>query len=286
MLSRYHIEDPNAFYSGQDFWNVPTDPSSGERDIKQPPYYLSVKMPGTTEPTFSLTTTFVPRQGPNLAAFMAVDATPGPDYGKLRILRMPSNTTIPGPGQVQNNFQNKFSGELNLLGIGGAKVRYGNLLTLPFADGLVYIEPVYVETAASPGQEPYPILRRVLVSYGDKVGFADTLKVALEQVFGESTQQTKPDTTKPQLPAQPSTALSQAIDEAEKAYDRAQKALNATPPNWTEYGEAQKALQKALEKLKGAAVPSATPTPAPSETPTPAPSGSPTPSPSSSSSSP
>ncbi|MEU0521353.1 UPF0182 family protein [Streptosporangium sp. NPDC006007] len=285
VLSRYHIEDPNAFYSGQDFWNVPTDPSSGERDIKQPPYYLSVKMPGTTEPTFSLTTTFVPRQGPNLAAFMAVDATPGPDYGKLRILRMPSNTTIPGPGQVQNNFQNKFSGELNLLGIGGAKVRYGNLLTLPFADGLVYIEPVYVETAASPGQEPYPILRRVLVSYGDKVGFADTLKVALEQVFGESAQQTKPDTTKPQQPAQPSTALSQAIDEAEKAYDRAQKALNATPPNWTEYGEAQKELQKALEKLKGAAVPSVTPTPAPSETPTPAPSGTPTPSPSSSSSS-
>ncbi len=290
VLSRYHIEDPNAFYSGQDFWNVPNDPSSGGRDIKQPPYYLSVKMPNTTEPTFSLTTTFVPRQGPNLAAFMSVDATPGDDYGKLRILRMPSNTTIPGPGQVQNNFQNKFSGELNLLNIGGAKVRYGNLLTLPFADGLVYIEPVYVETAASPGQEPYPILRRVLVSYGDKVGFSDTLQGALEQVFGAGTQQTPPDTTKPQLPAQPSTALSQAIDEAQKAYDRAQKALTASPPNWTEYGEAQKALKAALDKVKSASAPAATPAPTSSATPSPVPSGtatppSPTPSPSPSSSS-
>ncbi|MFB9706878.1 MULTISPECIES: UPF0182 family protein [Streptosporangium] len=281
VLSRYHIKDPNAFYSGQDFWNVPNDPSSGERDIKQPPYYLSVKMPNTDEPTFSLTTTFVPRQGPNLAAFMSVDANPGPDYGKLRILRMPSNTTIPGPGQVQNNFQNKFSGELNLLGIGGAKVRYGNLLTLPFAGGLVYIEPVYVETAASSGQEPYPILRRVLVSYGDRVGFADTLDAALKQVFGDGAQLPQQEVNKPNTPAQPNTALNQAIGEAQQAYDRAQKALNANPPNWTEYGAAQKALSEALKKLESAAAPTATPAPTSTSAPTatPAPSGSATPSP-------
>ncbi|WP_435866493.1 UPF0182 family membrane protein [Streptosporangium sandarakinum] len=281
VLSRYHIKDPNAFYSGQDFWNVPNDPSSGERDIKQPPYYLSVKMPNTDEPTFSLTTTFVPRQGPNLAAFMAVDANPGPDYGKLRILRMPSNTTIPGPGQVQNNFQNKFSGELNLLGIGGAKVRYGNLLTLPFAGGLVYIEPVYVETAASSGQEPYPILRRVLVSYGDRVGFADTLDAALKQVFGDGAQLPQQEVNKPNTPAQPNTALNQAIGEAQQAYDRAQKALNANPPDWTEYGAAQKALSEALKKLESAAAPTATPAPTSTSAPTatPAPSGSATPSP-------
>ncbi|MFF0249884.1 UPF0182 family protein [Streptosporangium sandarakinum] len=281
VLSRYHIKDPNAFYSGQDFWNVPNDPSSGERDVKQPPYYLSVKMPNTDEPTFSLTTTFVPRQGPNLAAFMSVDANPGPDYGKLRILRMPSNTTIPGPGQVQNNFQNKFSGELNLLGIGGAKVRYGNLLTLPFAGGLVYIEPVYVETAASSGQEPYPILRRVLVSYGDRVGFADTLDAALKQVFGDGAQLPQQEVNKPNTPAQPNTALNQAIGEAQQAYDRAQKALNANPPNWTEYGAAQKALSEALKKLESAAAPTATPAPTstPAPTATPAPSGSATPSP-------
>ncbi|MGJ6961310.1 UPF0182 family membrane protein [Streptosporangium sp. G11] len=280
VLSQYHISDPNAFYSGQDFWNVPNDPSSGDRDTKQPPYYLSVKMPKTTAPSFSLTTTFVPRQGPNLAAFMAVDATPGTDYGKLRILRMPSNTTIPGPGQVQNNFQNKFSGELNLLGLGQAKVRYGNLLTLPFADGLVYVEPVYVEIAAASGQEPYPILRRVLVAYGSKVGSADTLKGALEQVFGNGTQtvpqqETKPGEAKPEE-AKPATALAQAIDEAQKAYDKAQKALQANPPNWTDYGNAQKELQAALSKLKGTeATTSPTPTPSPSPSGSPAPSATP-----------
>ncbi|WP_371783140.1 UPF0182 family protein [Streptosporangium subroseum] len=291
VLSQYHIQDPNAFYSGQDFWNVPNDPS-GEAGIKQPPYYLSVKMPKTSNPSFSLTTTFVPRQGPNLAAFMAVDANPGPDYGKLRILRMPSNTTIPGPGQVQNNFQNKFSGELNLLGLGQAKVRYGNLLTLPFADGLVYVEPVYVEIAAASGQEPYPILRRVLVAYGSKVGSADTLKGALEQVFGTGAgaQPANPDTAQQPEGAQPEgnesiTEVAKVIDEAQAAYNKAQAALASNPPNWTEYGAAQKELKAALDKLKGTAVPTptSTATPAPSTTPAPSatPSVAPTPLPSS-----
>ena len=55
-------------------------------------------------------------------------------------------------------------------------VRYGNLLTLPYAGGLVYIEPVYIQVAAGGGQEPYPILQRVLVSFGSKIGVGRTLE--------------------------------------------------------------------------------------------------------------
>ncbi|MEU4545137.1 UPF0182 family membrane protein [Nonomuraea dietziae] len=285
ILSQYHIENPNAFYSGQDFWNVPFDPSQGDKDVKQPPYYLTTTMP-KQQPSFSLTTTFVPRQGPNLAAFMAVDATDGPGYGKLRILRMPSNTSIPGPGQAQNNFQNKFSGELNLLGLGNATVRYGNLLTLPFADGLVYIEPVYVQTAAAAGQEPFPILRRVLVAYGSTVGSGDTLKDALSKVFsGKAAEQ--PTTGQPQTGEQPAAtgATAKLISDAQKAYDDANKALSTSPPDWVKYGEAQKRLQDALNALgrTSAVQPSATPTaPAttPPATPSPTPSGTVSPSPS------
>ncbi|MEU6999368.1 UPF0182 family protein [Nonomuraea sp. NPDC046570] len=267
VLSQYHIKDADSFYGGQDFWNVPNDPSQGDKDIKQPPYYLTTTMPGDT-PSFSLTTTFVPRQGPNLAAFMAVDATAGPDYGKLRILRMPSNTPIPGPGQAQNAFQSKFAGELNLLGVGASAVRYGNLLTLPYAGGLVYIEPVYIQVAAGTGQEPYPILQRVLVSFGSKIGSANTLEAALEQVFsGKDTTVTEPGKTQPN---QQTSELATAIKNAQKAYTDAQDALKATPPDWVKYGEAQKRLQDALGVLDKAAVapPQVTPTSAPTATPT------------------
>ncbi|MFE3448705.1 UPF0182 family protein [Nonomuraea sp. NPDC059194] len=280
VLSQYHIEDANAFYSGQDFWNVPFDPSQGDKDVKQPPYYLTTTMPKQS-PSFSLTTTFVPRQGPNLAAFMAVDATDGPGYGKLRILRMPSNTSIPGPGQAQNNFQNKFSGELNLLGLGNATVRYGNLLTLPFADGLVYIEPVYVQTAAASGQEPFPILKRVLVAYGSTVGSGNTLKDALAQVFsGKAAEQT---TGQEQQTGQPAnvTVTAKLIADAQKAYDDANKALASSPPDWVKYGEAQKRLQDALNALgrNSAVQPTPAPTTSPTPSPSPSPTGSPSPSP-------
>ena len=50
---------------------------------------------------------------------MAVNADPtsGEDYGKMRVLRLPRNTTVPGPGQVQNQFDSdpEVSSQLNLL---------------------------------------------------------------------------------------------------------------------------------------------------------------------------
>jgi uncharacterized membrane protein (UPF0182 family) len=290
-LSRYHITNPAAFYSGQDFWNIPSDPSQGDKETKQPPYYLTTTMPlPNASPTFSLTTTFVPRQGPNLAAFMAVDSAAGPDYGKLRILRMPSNTPIPGPGQAQNAFQSRFAGELNLLGVGASSVRYGNLLTLPYAGGLVYIEPVYIQVAAGGGQEPYPILQRVLVSFGSKIGVDRTLDAALQEVFGTGQEESPPDNTQVTKPDQTSTELKSAIAQAQTAYNDAQKALQADPPNWQDYGAAQKRLEDALKALEGMGVtqqaptstaspsasPSATPTTSPPPaTATPSPTGSP-----------
>ncbi|WP_439331954.1 UPF0182 family membrane protein [Nonomuraea deserti] len=275
-LSRYHITDPAAFYSGQDFWNVPNDPTQGEQNVKQPPYYLTTTMPGGS-PTFSLTTTFVPRQGPNLAAFMAVDSSSGSGYGRMRILRMPSSTPIPGPGQAQNAFQSRFAGELNLLGVGASSVRYGNLLTLPYAGGLVYVEPVYIQVAAGGGQEPYPILQRILVSFGSKIGVARTLEEALQEVFGGEQQQQQQQNEQQTQPNQANTALNSAIANAKKAYDDAQKALQASPPDWDAYGDAQKRLEEALKTLEGAnkqePAPTGTPSPSPSATPSATPTG-------------
>ena len=56
---------------------------------------------------------------------------------------------MPGPGQVQNNFNSDpdVSNELNLLGSGDSKVVRGNLLTLPVGGGLLYVQPVYVQAA-------------------------------------------------------------------------------------------------------------------------------------------
>lgn len=197
LLTRYHVQDAAAFFSGQDFWQIPEDPtdSGTENRPLQPPYYLTLKMPGQSEPTFSLTSAFVPGGNSDrqiLTGFLAADAEAGSvagvrslDYGVLRLLVMPRGVTVPGPGQVQTNFVTNplISQQLNVLEIGSSEVIRGNQLTLPVGGGLLYVQPIYVQSAMG---TQFPFLRKILVAFGDSVGFADTLSGALDQVFGDA----------------------------------------------------------------------------------------------------
>lgn len=253
IYSRYHVTDPAAFYNGQDFWIVPNDPTDRESNQFQPPYYLTLQMPGQAAPAFSLTTAFSPASRPTLAAFMAVDSDPGEGYGKFRVLQLPRNTTIPGPAQVQNTFESdpNVASQLSLLRRGGSEVLLGNLLSLPVGDGMLYVEPVYVQAA----EGGYPLLRKVLVLFGNRVGFADTLELSLQQVFGVGTALN--DAQGGQTPApQPApdanlSALEQALSDADRAYQDGLTALRNN--DFTAYGDAQRRLEDALRRAREAA---------------------------------
>jgi len=269
MLRRYHVTDPQAFYGGQDFWRVPADPTTdaaitpttvaGEAEGKaQPPYYLTLQMPGQEAPSFSLTSTFVPVNRPQLAAFMAVNAEPGDDYGTIRVLQLPRNTAVPGPGQVQNNVKAKpeITQQLTLLSRGGqAQIQFGNLLTLPVGGGLLYVEPLYVRAATGTS---YPLLQKVIVAFGDQIAMGDSLQEALDAVFrGESGAETgeepTPDTGGPTPPPAATDAAAQlaaAITAARQAYSDGQEALQAG--DFAKYGEAQQRLATALERAAAA----------------------------------
>ncbi len=261
LLTRYHVTKPAQFYSGSEVWQVPNDPTNKSGN-SVPPYYLSMKMPDQKSQTFSLTTTFTPNRRDNLGAFMAVDADATSNgYGQIRILKLPSNTTVSGPQQVQSKFNSEtdIANEINILRRGDSEVEYGNLLTVPLDGGLLYVEPVYVRGAGT----NYPLLRKVLVSYGDKTAFKDTLSEALDDVFGTegapSEEPEKPsesdpgdndsDTGKP--PAKGSDAQ-KALSDAAKAFEEGEKALAQQPPDWAAYAKAQKDLKAALERAADA----------------------------------
>jgi hypothetical protein len=261
VLSRYHVTDPASFYNGQDFWTIPIDPSNRAANALQPPYYLTLRMPGTTEPKFSLTTTFAPQKRQTLAALMAVDATPGPTYGTIRVLQLPRNTTVPGPTQVQNNFESEpaIAEQLTLLRRGGADVEFGNLLSLPVSGGVLYVEPVYVR--ASQGQG-FPLLRKVLVGYGDRSVLANTLPEALSAVFegagdagtgGDSGTGGTGGGTGDGGGGQTEDAeadLTRALADAQAAYEAGQEALSQG--DFSAYGKAQDDLKDALDRAAAA----------------------------------
>lgn len=188
MLAKYHVDDPGEFFSNNAFWSVPSDPTV-ETDKNQPPYYVLSGSPETAKPQFVLTSPMVGYERELLSAYISVQSDPE-NYGKFRVLQLPTNTQTQGPQQAQSAMTSdpRVASELALLRQSN-KVILGNLLTLPIADGgILYVEPIYTQRNSA---NAFPQLARVVVSFTDttgiRVGYAPTLAEALDQVFGSGT---------------------------------------------------------------------------------------------------
>ncbi|MDN5571401.1 MAG: UPF0182 family protein [Propionibacteriaceae bacterium] len=278
ILSRYHVTEPRVWYNSTDVWEIPVDPVQTSDNEREPTYYLSIRWPGDEQPIFSQTAVFVPRGRQNLASYLAVNADAAhADYGQLRILRMSDTQQIDGPGQTQNAITQNPAVAERLLPYtrgGSAAVRFGNLLTLPMGNGLLYVEPIYTERTGSVGA--YPALTFVVVRFGEHVGIGSTLQEALDAVFGGDAGadtgelpvpgsaggtvvegDTPVDTTTPgTTPAAPTgtvneAAAVEALQRAETAFTEADAALRdgdlATYQRRTE--DAKAALEEALRSM-------------------------------------
>ena len=279
LMTKYHVTDAGAYYGGQDFWTIPDDPTQEQQKVDQPPYYLSIAMPGQASPSFSLTTTFMPvGNRPVLAGFMAVDANAGDvkgkrreGYGAMRLLELPRDTTVKGPGQVQNDIESSNSSSkrftltlsqfLTNNRTQGSQVELGNQLTLPVGGGLLYVEPIYV--SAKTGSS-YPLARAIVVAFGNQLAWSDTLGGALDALFGGSSGAAAADSTSGTTTTPPAVgggtktggttvtpALKAALADAQKAFADGQAALKKG--DFAAYGEAQKRLQAAITEAVAAA---------------------------------
>jgi uncharacterized membrane protein (UPF0182 family) len=181
LLSRFYVEDPGEFFAGTDFWEVPNTPANPDSSFLQPPYYLLAEFPGQEGPTFQLTSAVSPVDRLNLAAWISGAYVDG--ELQLQSWRLPEETRIPGPVQVHQNMTNAegVRQDITLLE-GSARVTYGNLLSLPYENGMLYIEPVYIQTTA---QDAFPLMRRVLMSYGQYVTLAESVEDGLQDLVDQ-----------------------------------------------------------------------------------------------------
>ncbi|WP_207892597.1 UPF0182 family protein [Micromonospora sp. MW-13] len=285
LLTKFHVTAPGDFYSAQDFWQVPNVPDNPDGGQKQPPYYLWTQFPGQEAPRFQLTSAVTPNGRQNLAALISgsyVDGKP-----KLEVLELPDQTRISGPVQVHQQMTNNANirQQLNLLSSNQAQVQYGNLLSLPFGNGMLYVEPVYVK---SNQQDAYPLLQKVLLSYGDGgsyVVLANNLTDGIKQLVEQGKQAAQGTTPPPsgETPPGGGTNPPPLTGELAEAAGKVQAAIAEvkaaqTSGDFERYGRALKALDDAMtafQQAQRAATPAA-PTPGAS------PSGSPAPSPSAS----
>lgn len=275
VLGEYHVTDSGAFYSREDAWRTPNNPvnstqGAGTNALPQPPYYLTLAAGKEADPKFSIYSTYIPdAQGEGsrdiLTGYLAANSNAGntegeksDEYGRLKLLVLPKGNPVPGPGQVQNSFttDSEVSRLLNLLDTGESQVISGNLLTLPVGGGLLYVQPVFVK--ASSGTS-YPILQKLLVSFGDEIAFEDTLDMALDVLFGgdsgangsengaegDAPGETETDEESPSNGTQ-SEALKAALKDMKAAIEDRDAAMQAG--DWAAYGDADARLVEALER--------------------------------------
>jgi len=273
VLSVYHMQDPQVFYNKEDVWQIPNEIYQAEQ-VPVDPYYVIMGLPGENEEEFLLMQPFSPLDKSNMIAWMAVRMD-GEDYGQIQVYGFPKDKLVFGPSQIEATISSDpvISAQLSLWNQSGSRVIRGNFLVVPLEDSLIYVEPLFLQAE----QSAIPALKRVIVSYADRVVMEPTLADALARLFGEAT----PGTTEPQgetttttVPA-PSTTTSTTpvtttgtlapgettttgiqlptdreslIILADQLYQAALEAQRAG--NWTEYGRLVQELGRVLETLR------------------------------------
>ena len=237
MYLSYHMSDPEAFYNQEDLWQVPMETYEEGSEQMMEPYYVILRLPAEDQEEFILILPFTPAQKDNMIAWMAARSN-GSEYGKLLLYEFPKQKLVYGPRQIEARIDQdpKISQQFTLWSQSGSKVIRGDLLVIPMAESLLYVEPVYLRAE----QGELPELKRVIVVYDKSVAMEETLEQSLGVIFGEEQVHQRV----PGLGGEKNSALAQS---ALLIYQKAQEALRQG--NWAEYGRYQQELEKILQQL-------------------------------------
>ena len=275
----YHMKDPIEFYREEDRWEIGREkygPSSEEETRTEPvrrtpfgrqritepspksgqevePYYVIIRFPDQEKEEYILMLPYTPADKPNLWAWLAARCDL-PQYGKLRVYEFPEGEFASGTMQLENFIDQNptISPQLSLWGQIGSEVIRGNLLVIPMANSLLYVEPIYIRAE---GEDAIPEIRGVVVGYNEKVVMAKTLEEALSMMFigrkeeaelVSAKEEVQPGGEKPSITV--GKTDKELVREARGHYDKALSALKSG--DWAGYGEEIKKLEQALKTLE------------------------------------
>ena len=265
IYAAYHVTDPVAFFNGEDRWEVAEEIVENRETgagtlAEMEAYYMTLPFRPGGGTGFGLVRAFTPNQRENMSAWMA-GATTADGTTELLVYRFPRQTTVYGPQQIESLIsQDPFiSSQTTLLGQSGSRVIRGNLLVIPIAETVLYVQPLYLQATA--GQGAPSELKYVIVATNETVEMAPTLAEALGAVAGDDAGPAAPNDTTPAggdsaIPQDAVTLAGQALD----SFNRSQEAL--ATGDWATYGEQQRNVQEILTDLVDLGTPAAIPAPA------------------------
>lgn len=226
---RYHVEDSQVFFNQADQWAVPLESRFGKRGVQVTPSYLVLKNPGEDEEEFVLMLPFTPAGDKKNLVSWLVARNDSPNYGQLQSFQVPNNPQVDGPSQVEARIENdqEISQQFTLWEGAGSQVVRGQLLVIPIAGRIIYVEALYLQSEVL----AFPELKKVILADGNDVVMADSVNQGLAMLI---------DGDSDLIPA--ATEGGDAMLELE-GLDEIETAV-------TGLGDAVQELQEALERLR------------------------------------
>lgn len=247
ILGKYHVTDPGVFYSGEDLWEIAKNQKqvSGEK-YPMESSYMVMRLPNEEKEEMILLQYFNMKDKDNMVALFGARMD-GKNYGKMVLYKFPPEKTVYSPYLFKQklNQDTTISSQLSLWNKDGSQVQFGDTIIVPINQSLIYVEPMYLRAS---GEEGIPEMKRVIVSYSDKMVLAESIDEALEQIFNyeqdsknENSNGAKIGTTNPSIDQE-------KLKEAKSLYEEALKAQQNG--DWAKYGENIKKLGDVIDSLQ------------------------------------
>ena len=183
LYLRYHVADPQIFFNQAEQWALPTESRTGKTGIEVTPAYLVLKLPDENREEFVLLLPLSPAgEKKNLVSLLAA-RNDWPNYGELLSFQLPDDRQIDGPSQVEARIENdqSVSQQFTLWSGTGSKIIRGQLLVIPLADTILYVEPLYLQSTGL----AFPELKKVILATANNLVMADTLDEGIDILLEE-----------------------------------------------------------------------------------------------------
>jgi hypothetical protein len=237
----FHMTDPQVFYNREDLWDSPNEEYNGNV-LSMEPYYILMKLPGSSTLEYLLMTPFTPQNRDNMIAWVGARCD-FPEYGKMIFYELPKDKLIYGPNQIEAMIDQNttISQQLTLWDQKGSQVIRGKLVVIPLENSFLYVVPLYLKAEGT----NFPQLKRVIAVAADKVVMEPTLDEALADLFGaQQPQNPRPQNLGATAAAQPQLQPPPQLGEARSQLEAAQKAMKQG--DWDAFGKAMQSLERTL----------------------------------------
>jgi uncharacterized protein len=234
----FHMTDPQVFYNQEDLWQFPQETYGGATHSMRP-YYVLMKLPGSSKLEYLLMTPFTPQNRSNMISWMAAGCDPS-DYGKIVVFDLPKDKLIYGPNQIEAliDQNTSISRQITLWDQRGSRVIRGKQIIMPIENSFLYVVPLYLTST----EIAFPELKRVIVAADGRVAMAPTLDTAIGDLF--TPQRSQPAAQQASEAEKAPTLTQSTLAQARASLDMATNSLQHG--NWEKFGKAMDSLEQQL----------------------------------------